>query len=338
MAKIDFYRAAVLVPKAHAAPLRALTVRLAIISVLLAFCLIVFWLGRSGLKDQIDGSVSTLDVLYFSVVTVSTTGFGDIVPQSDTMKLFTVFVLTPVRLIVWFILIGTAYEFVVQRLIEVYRMSRIAAQLNGHVIVCGAGQTGSTAIQELLSRGHSAGSIVVIDKDEAACRNAAEKGCVTLRGDGSSEAMLLDAAVDRAQCVVTCAGRDDSNLLITLTVRNLNADIRIIANVHEEENLKLLKQAGASTVVRPAQLVGHLLAGAVSGTHLAETALDLLDAQGPLRLVERTARPDEIGRGLSEVIEGFCLRVYRGVRTIDRKDMAARIEAGDVLHVIETGN
>lgn len=337
MAKLDFYRASILVQKAQAAPLHALMVRLAIVTALLLFCLIVFWFGRAGLKDQIDGSVSTLDVLYFSVVTISTTGYGDIIPASDAMKLFAVFVLTPVRLIVWFILIGTAYEFVVQRLIEVYRMSRIAAQLNNHVIVCGAGQTGKTAIQELLTRGHAANSIVVIDKDEAICRAAAEQGCIALHGDGSSEALLLDAAVERAQCVVACAGRDDSNLLITLTVRNLNPGIRIIANVHEEENLKLLKQAGASIVVRPAQLVGHLLAGAVGGNYLADTALDLLDAQGPLRPVERVARADEVGRGLAEVVEGFCLRVYRGTRAIHRWDVAARIEAGDLLHVIETG-
>ncbi len=337
MARLDFNRSAVLVSRAQAAPGRTLLTRLGIIIGLMLACLIAFYWGRDSLRDQVDGVVSGLDVLYFAVVAVSTTGFGDIVPVSDGMRLFTSFVLTPVRLVVWFILLGTAYEFVVQRVIEAYRMSRIAANLHDHVILCGIGDSGTTALLEMLSRDRAPASIVVIDRDEAACRFAAERHCIALCGDASSEDMLRDAAIDRAKVVVICAGRDDTNVLITLTVRNMNPQVRIVANVREAENVKLMRQAGATTVIRPAQVVGYLLAGAVADTHLVDTALDLLDARGPLRLIERTARPEEVGKPASELADGHCIRLFRGARQIEGGDSAANtIEPGDILQIIES--
>jgi voltage-gated potassium channel len=338
VARLDFHRSSVLVSRAAARPAHTLLVRLAIVSALLAICTVVFYLARSGLRDQIDGAVSAIDVLYFTIVAISTTGFGDIVPVSDGMKLYTSFVLTPVRLVVWFILLGTAYEFVVQRLIEVYRMTRIAQNLRDHVIVCGVGDSGATAVVEMLSRGRLAQSIVVVDESEQACRLAAEQGCIALRGDASTEAMLRDAGIERAGCVIVSTGRDDTNVLVVLTVRNMNPHVRVVANVRDEENVKLMKQAGATTVIRPAQVVGYLLAGAVADTHLVDTALDLLDSRGPLRLLERRARPDEVGRRATELRDGHCLRLFRGTRQIEGSDASANtIEAGDVLQLIESG-
>jgi voltage-gated potassium channel len=338
VARLDFHRSSVLVSRAAARPGRTLLVRLGVVSLLLAVCTLVFYWGRAGLRDQIDGVVSAIDVVYFTIVAISTTGFGDIVPISNGMKLYTSFVLTPIRLVVWFILLGTAYEFVVQRLIEVYRMTRIAQNLQDHVIVCGVGDSGATAVSEILSRGRAAQTIVVIDESEAACRAAAEHGCIALRGDATTEAMLRDAGIERAGCVIVCAGRDDTNVLVVLTVRNMNPSVRVVANVRDTENIKLMKQAGANTVVRPAQIVGYLLAGAVADTHLVDTALDLLDAHGPLRLLERRARADEVGKRATELQAGHCLRLFRGARQIEGADATANtIEAGDVLQLIESG-
>jgi voltage-gated potassium channel len=337
MTPIDFHRAAILYRRSEARPARTLLLRLAIVAALFAFCFVAFWFGRDGLKDQLDGSMSALDVFYFAIVAISTTGFGDMVPVSNGMKLFTAFVLTPVRLIVWFILLGTAYELVVQRLIEAFRMSRLQANLVDHVVVCGVGDSGATAIAEMLSRGRDPASIVAIDRDEAAVRFAAERGCIGLKGDASQEALLRDAGIERAAAAIVCAGRDDSNVLITLTIRNVTAHLRIVANVREEENVKLLLQAGASTVVRPAEVVGYLLAGAVVNNHIVATALDLLDSRGPLRLIEREARAEEVGRSPRELAVGYCVRIYRNDRVVEiTAAAAARIEQGDKLHIIES--
>jgi hypothetical protein len=71
---------------------------------------------------------------------------------------------------------------------------------------------------------------------------------------------------------------------------------------------------------------------------LVDTALDLLDSRGPLRLLERRARPDEVGRRATELRDGHCLRLFRGTRQIEGSDASANtIEAGDVLQLIESG-
>jgi voltage-gated potassium channel len=325
-----------LVTRRESRPERTLLNRLLLVGSLLLASTLVFALFRAGLRDQIDGHVSTLDVIYFAVVAMSTTGFGDIVPVSDGMRLFTSFVLTPIRLVVWFVLLGTAYEFVVQRLLERYRMSRLEKSLRDHLIVCGAGDRGTTALKEMLNRGAVPSQVVVVDPDAAAVHRAADLGCIGLVGDASSEERLRAAGIERARCAIVCTGRDDTNLLIVLTIRHLCATVRVVANAYEPENVKLMAQAGASSVLRPGEVNGFLLAEAASYQHVADTVLELLDRRGSMHLTERTPAPHEIGRRVADLAPALCLRVFRGGERIDYwRAGELTLQAGDLLHVIE---
>ncbi len=96
-------------------------------------------------------------------------------------------------------------------------------------------------------------------------------------------------------------GRDDTNVLIVLTVRHLNPDIKIISSVKQEENLKLVKQSGANIMVSPAKLGGYLLADAVVRPHTVGYLVDLMTAKGRINLTERTARPEEIELAMHEI-------------------------------------
>lgn len=95
---------------------QTLALRVGLVVVLIALVIAVFWFDRDGLKDQIDGHVSFPDILYFAMITVTTVGYGDIVPVSHTARLIDAFAVTPIRIFIWFIFLGTAYEFVVQRI------------------------------------------------------------------------------------------------------------------------------------------------------------------------------------------------------------------------------
>src|SRR5688500_4988677 len=89
-------------------PEKTLLIRACLILLLLAIVIAIFWFDRDGLKDQIDGHISFSDILYFGMITVTTVGYGDIVPVSDTARLIDAFAVTPIRIFIWLIFLGTA--------------------------------------------------------------------------------------------------------------------------------------------------------------------------------------------------------------------------------------
>jgi voltage-gated potassium channel len=99
-------------------------------------------------------------------------------------------------------------------------------ELEDHVIVCGFGHSGSIAAAELLLRGWSCERITVIDQDADVLQRAAAAGYIGLHGDASSEELLKVAGVARAHAVIVSVGRDDTAVLIVLTVREIAKSVR----------------------------------------------------------------------------------------------------------------
>lgn len=327
--------AQILFTKVEASPERTIAVRLGMIVVLLGIAVAIFWFDRDGIKDTVDGNVSFSDILYFTMVTVTTVGYGDIVPVSDRARLVDAFLVTPIRIFIWFIFLGTAYQMVFQKLMEDYRMSNLHDQLKDHIVICGYGVTGRVAAKELLAQGTPAHKIVVIDELEQNLREAARIGFIGLRGDAAREEVIRRANIDRASAVVVSPGRDDTAALIVLTVRNVNPRVKIVASVNAEENFKLIRQAGAHSVVSPARVGGYLLADAVATTHIADYVLDLLTAGGRVRLMERAARPEEIGMNPQQIHEALVVRIHRGEDKIGYWESDKfTIQSGDILLMI----
>ncbi|MBN8831116.1 MAG: NAD-binding protein, partial [Sphingomonadales bacterium] len=159
--------------------------RVGLIFALVASVLIVHWIERDGLKDNLDNHISFVDVLYFTTVTVTTVGYGDIVPVSDTTRLFETFFVTPIRIFVWLIFLGTAYHFVFRNVWHRWRMSRIQKTLTDHIVVCGFGTSGAEAVRELIARGINPARIVVIDGNDDSLALAEACGCNVLKGDAT---------------------------------------------------------------------------------------------------------------------------------------------------------
>ncbi|ALG75265.1 potassium channel protein [Azospirillum thiophilum] len=295
---------------------KTLFVRVAIVAVLLMLVVAVFWFDRDGLKDQIDGTVTFPDILYFAMITVTTVGYGDIVPVSHTARLIDAFAVTPIRIFIWFIFLGTAYELVVQRIVEDFRLSRIQKQLNGHIVLCGFGHSGFIAAQETLAKGHPGDRIVVIDESEDRMHLAAEAGLIGLLGDATSEETLVKACVGQAKAVIVSTGRDDTTILVVLTVRHLSTAAKIVASIKQEENIKLANLSGANLVVSPPKIGGYLMADAVETRHATPFLCDLMSAGGRMVLSERRAEPGEIGRTMAEVPAGIVVQVHSHGRDI----------------------
>lgn len=294
---------------------------------------LVHWADREGLVDNYDGSISFLDVVYFTMISITTTGFGDIAPVSDRSRLIEAVLVTPIRVAVIFIFVGTAYNFLIRRSWENWRMARIQKELSGHVVVLGYGISGSEAVGELIGRGTVPSGIVVLDPDEERLREAEDVGCNVMQGDATRDKTLLDARIGNAASVLVSAGRDDTSILIVLTVRHLAPKVPISVVVRASDNELLARQAGADTVINPVRFTGLLLAGSAEGLHVADYMADLASISGQVQLVERAVTPGEIGGSIHQLASGGQgLRVHRGETELGFWDAAAqKLEPGDIV-------
>lgn len=313
-------------------PLASLAVRLLAVLALFAIAMSVHWFDRDGLKDNIDGHVSFTDVIYFTAITVTTVGYGDIVPVSDQARMFDTFVVTPIRIFVWLIFLGTAYTYVLKHGLDRLRMRLIQQNLRDHIILCGFGETGREIAAELCRRGSRTQALVVVDPGADAVDAADGMGLATIQADATRNATLEAACVNRASAVLIACGRDDTAVLITLTARKLAPNVRISTRITLAENEDLARDAGADVVVNPVSFGSHLLAASTGGPEVSDYAADLLTMGGDVILRERPVTAREVGQPLNSIATGQPLRILRGERRIGFWEAeAARLEAGDRL-------
>ena len=291
---------------------------------LLGFIIGVHWVERDGLVDALDGHVSFIDIIYFTMISATTTGYGDIVPVTDGARMFDALVVTPIRIFFVLIFIGTAYTFVLKRTWSKWLMARLQRTLGDHIIIAGYGTSGAEAVDELIARGTDPGKIVVIDRDEDALARAEALGCAILRADATRDSTLQAVRVARARVLIISAGRDDTSILICLTARHLAPDLRITLAVRAEDNEVPARAAGATTVINPVSFAGLLLAGSAHGPNISDYLSDLASAHGRVRLAEREVQPEECGKSLAELSTGLGVRVYRNGDPIGFWEEAAR--------------
>ncbi|HEU0310120.1 MAG TPA: potassium channel family protein [Sphingomicrobium sp.] len=306
--------------------------RIAAVIFLLLIMILFHWLERSGLQDNHDGHVSLLDVIYFTMISATTTGYGDIVPVTERTRLFDALVVTPIRILFLLIFIGSAYLFVARRSWERFVMKRIQRKLNDHIVVVGFGTKNSRAVEELIDLGAAPDTIVVIDQNEDRLQLAQAAGCTILKADATRDETLRAVHVDRARLVIISAGRDDTSILVCLTTRHLAPNVRISLAVNQPDNDVPARRAGADVVVNPFNFAGLLLATTHAGHHIADYLADLATMGGRVRLVERNVRPEEIGTALKDLTEGLGLRIIRdGTPYGFWRPQVERLEPGDII-------
>ena len=304
--------------------------RVALSLAILLLVILVHWFERDGLRDNLDNHISFVDVVYFTFVSITTTGYGDIVPISDHTRTFDALVVTPARIFFVLIFLGTAYQFVLRRTWERWLMAQIQKRLKNHIIVAGFGTSGSESVDELIARGTDPSCIVVIDPDEEALEAAESLGCAVLHADATRDKTLLAVRIQQARVMIISAGRDDTSILICLTARHLAPDLKISVAVRAEDNELLARQAGATTVINPVSFAGLLLAGSAHGPNIADYIADLASTHGRVRLSEREVRPEEYGRPLSSIDTGLGVRIYRQGQPIGYWEPDCReMQAGD---------
>ena len=294
-----------------------LGLRLGAAFLLIGLVVFIHWLDRDGLRDSVDGHVSLLDLFYFTMISITTTGFGDITPVTEAARFKEAVIVTPIRFLVFFIFVGTAYNFIIKRSWEKWRMARIQDKLTDHVVVLGFGVSGSQSVEELIQRGTDASKIVVVDPSEERLSQAEKLGVAVLAGDASRDDILKAVRIETAASILVSAGRDDTSILIVLTVRHLAPKVPISVVVRAEDNELLARQAGANNVINPVRFTGLLLAGSARGAHIADYLADLASVSGRVQLVEREIEEAEAGLSIGALSTGGRgLRIYRNGRAI----------------------
>jgi voltage-gated potassium channel len=323
--------------KVHREDWHGLAIRVAIALGLIALAFAILWLDRGGLRDNTDGDLSFTDVIYFTMITVTTVGYGDIIPVTERARLLDAFLITPIRVFLWLIFLGTAFEFLLKRSWENWRMRKIQQTLCDHVILAGFGRSGQKAMEELISGGADVKKIVVVDCDPEAIETACQAGVATIRGDATRDEVLTAVHVERATSLIVSCGRDDTSVLVVLTGRHLSPTLRIAVAVRNVDNEDLARQAGANVVINPVSFTGLLLATSSRGEHVADYLHDLVTTEGHVVLREREARPEEVGKSLQQACDGQAVRLYRGGIVHAPWDPTTRIKAGDlILEVVPT--
>jgi voltage-gated potassium channel len=273
-----------------------MTFRLGLALAALAIMAVVVLLDRDGYTDGRDGHISTLDAFYYAAVSLSTTGYGDIVPASDSARLVNVLVVMPLRVFFLALLVGTTFEVLTRRTRRQFQISRWRTHMREHTVVVGYGNKGRAAIRALQESADAQLRIVVIETSSDAAQEATDDGHAAIVGDATRTMILERAEVGRAARVIVAADRDDTASLITLSARSLNADALIAVAVRASENVPLLKRSGATTVVTSSEAAGRLLGLSAQSPATGDVIGDLLIQGRGLHLVDRPVRPDELGR------------------------------------------
>ncbi len=315
----------------HVSPHVAILRRVAIAVGLVLVNWLLVIVERDGYRDAVDGSVSVIDALYYTTVTLSTTGYGDITPVTQSARLINALVVTPMRLLFVLVLVGTTIQVLTQRSRDEFKIGRWRSQVKDHVVVCGYGTKGRSAIRALLERGHLPEQIVVVDQDAGAVADATAAGFFAVHGSTTRDEVLRDAVVSAASTVIVAVNRDDTAALTTLTVRQLARDVNVVAAIREQENADLLRQSGANSVITSSDATGRLLGLATDSPRTVHIIEDLITAGHGLDIAERTVTADEAGTRLQTLDVPVLAVVRSGKLRHYNEPEVAELLAGDVL-------
>lgn len=219
---------------------------------------------------------SWADAFYMVVITAFSVGFGEVVPiDSPGLRLWTVGLILFGCTGIIFVtgsLVQWLTEAQIQRVLGGKRMQQDIEKLKNHTIICGYGRIGRMLAYQLRE---GTVAFVVLDQSPERIAEAREDGFLTIQGEATDEGVLRAAGVARAKVLATVLPNDAANVFITLSARNLNPEIRIIARGEVPSTEKKLLQAGADRVVLPA----HIGADRIAHLILHPNASDILDKQ-----------------------------------------------------------
>ncbi len=245
--------------------------RIALGGLILGVLILIGTAGFFWLEDR-----PLFEAFYLTLITLTTVGYGDIVPQSTAGRLIAIFIAFGGAGL-FFYALGVVSELVLAEVFQNFfgrrQMEKRIAALRDHYIICGYGRIGKH-ICHLINRELP---FVVVENDPEVIKEIEAEGYLYIQGDATNEEVLVRAGIERARGVVSVLRSDADNVYIVLTARSLNPRIFIMARADDERVVKRLKQAGANRVFSPYLIGARRMALAI----LRPAVTDFLELTTP---------------------------------------------------------
>lgn len=198
----------------------------------LAYLSIVILLGVVGLMYFEKWTFFT--AIWATIVSLSTTGYGDTVPVTTGGRLFMmVLIISGVGVVAYALgaIVNITIEGQINRIMGRNPMEKIINNLNNHIIICGAGRVGTSVLEIIRNEGTP---YVLIERDAKTVARLQAEGIVAMSGDASNDEVLLQAGIQKARGLITALSEDPYNVFVTLSARALNPRLYIVARAERQ--------------------------------------------------------------------------------------------------------
>jgi voltage-gated potassium channel len=249
-----------------------------------------------------------LDAMYMTVITMSTVGYEILGNDglSDDGKLFTIFlIIFTIGVFTYTVTTMTTFmvEGEIRNFFKGYRVNKEISKIRNHILVCGLGRNGKQAALELI---HEGAPFVAIERDQDVIDSFHEEypSALILKGDATDEDVLIAANLAHAKGVISALADDAANVFVTLSIRQLNPKVPVVARAANESTIKKLEVAGANRVVLPNILGGRQMAKVLTKPALMDF-VDLVTGTGQfhlnLEMIECADNPKLVGKTMAEL-------------------------------------
>jgi len=303
-----------------------------------AILLLLIVVGVLGFYVIGDGKATWSDAVYMTLITISTVGYGEAIPlHTFGARVFAGMMGISGLGALTFLFTSLTVFFLEKDLdlsLRRRRMEQRIRKLKNHYIVCGFGRVGCNAAHELHNTSRP---FVAIDPDQVRFDENADRfpDLIYLHGDASDDDLLLRADIANAKGVFAVTGDDSRNLMIIITVKQLNPAVRIVARAQETRNIEKMRRAGADEIVCPDFTGGMRLASAMVRPHVVGFLDEMLKTENKLR-VEEVLVPEKFPPTRISMLpmrsQEFVVLAVRGEEawTFNPGD-AFTVRAGDVI-------
>lgn len=214
---------------------------------------------------------SLIDAFFMTIITISTVGFSEVHPLSDTGKIFTSGLIIASLGSLAYVgsnLARFVFDGELVNYLKTYRVDKKIQKLRDHVIIIGYGRNGEQVAMELMDYGIE---FVIIDKrDTVISRVREDAGLLYIRGDATHEDVLKQAGVDFARALIATTPNDADNVFVALTARSMNPSLKIVSRASEMESVSKLKRAGVTNVIMPERIGGQRMAKLITQPDVVE--------------------------------------------------------------------